>query len=148
MPTESARSLLLQIDEEQRRLRELLSGKDDALLAQRPPNGRWSVLENLRHLVFTEQGHLGLVSSGAQSWSAMGLPPGGLQARPEFEAMAASKPSSVKEVLDAWQVIHKDAAALAKQDTDEVRKSLSTNLRHLRNHITVIQRLIRASSAK
>lgn len=106
------------------------------------------MLENLRHLVFTEQGHLGLVSSGAQSWSAMGLPPGGLQARPEFEAMAASKPSSVKEVLDAWQVIHKDAARLGERDSEDVRKALTKNLRHLQNHITVIQRLLRASSAK
>jgi len=41
------------MEAEHRRLRALLAGKDAGNFAERP-NGKWSVIENLRHLLFTE----------------------------------------------------------------------------------------------
>lgn len=63
-----------QIEAEQERLRDLLAGKDEALTAARPPDGKWSVLENVRHLIFAEQSHLGRFVQGGREWSSFALP--------------------------------------------------------------------------
>jgi hypothetical protein len=58
----------------------------------------------------------------------------------------ASLPS-MQEVLVAWDTYHSVMRReLATQLTEEVRKALSGNLRHLRAHISVIERLARTAS--
>jgi DinB superfamily len=140
---DSPAEMLAAIDAEQLRLREILSGKDESMMAARPANGNWSVIENLRHLLFAEQGHIGSVlPGGVTQWSPLGLAPRGLQKR--FPMMDPAATPKVADVLEAWQAAHASAGALAKVDTPEVRKALWVNLRHLRNHIKVIERLLRA----
>ena len=141
---ESAEALLDSIDEEQLRLRELLSARDDSRLAIRPANGKWSVVENLRHLLFAEQAHLGPFISGGRQWSTLGLAPPGLQARLQSQGVGTTPTSSVDEILDAWQAAHSSAKEILEADPEQARKALDKNLRHLRNHIKVIERLLRA----
>ncbi len=129
--------LLASIDEEQYRLRQLLSGRNESLLAQRPPNGDWSVLENVRHLLFS---HMTLLrDSGLESSPVARAGPG----LPDYK-LGGTPDSSVEEVLEMWHSAHIRALALAAQDTEMVRWMLAVVLRHLRNHITVIERLIHA----
>ena len=142
MSDESAAALLAQMDAEQRHLRDLLAGVDDATLAERPPNGKWSVLENVRHLLFAEQLHLGRLAPGDQPFSPLGLTPHNMSG-PKFRAVGTTPPSSAREVLDAWDATRTATRALADKDTDEVRKALTRNLRHLRAHTKVIERLLR-----
>ena len=142
MLPESAVELLAQVDAEQRRLRDLLAGVDEATLAQRPANGKWSVLENVRHLLFAEQLHLGRFAPGNEPFSPLGLTPNNMNG-PKFRDVGSAPPSSVEEVLNAWEATHAVTRALPDSDTAEVRKALNRNLRHLRAHTRVIERLLR-----
>jgi DinB superfamily len=139
---ESPAELLADIDTEQARLRELLAGKDPAMLARRPSSGKWSVVENLRHLLFAEQGHLGSVNpGGVTEWNPLGLPSGGMQKH--FPTMDSAATPEVGQILEAWQALHTSAGELIKIDSPEVRRALWINRRHLRTHIKVIESLLR-----
>jgi uncharacterized damage-inducible protein DinB len=141
---DTALALVEAIDAEQRRLRELLSGKDPSLLAERPPNGQWSVIETVRHLLFAEQAHFGRFAPGGPQWSPLGLAPTGMQRREPFRTMGNAAVSSVEEVLQDWASVHASAHQLAQADKEEVREAFQRNLRHLRSHIKGIERLLRS----
>lgn len=141
---DSSSTLLETIETEHLRLFELLAGAAPARLAERPRTGRWSVVENVRHLIFAEQLHLGRLLEGGPQWCALGLPPPGLQ--PRFP-MVGTPTGSVDEVIAAWQRAHDPMRQLALNDTREVRSALEKNLRHLRSHITVVERMLRARHA-
>ena len=148
MPADNtAVSLLAVLEAEQERLRAVLVGRDEAKLARRPPNGNWSVLENVRHLLFVEQGLLHRYVAAALEWSSLGLTPEGLRGREPFSVVGTASPANVGEVLAAWGVAHAAAAALAERDTEEVRIALGRHIRHLRQHILIIERQIRRTGA-
>lgn len=139
--------LLGELDAEQVRLRGMLSGRDEALLAERPPSGKWSVLENVRHLLFAEEGHLGGFVAGGLPLSTMGLPTTPLA--PKLPHVGSTPPSSVAEVLERWAAVHATIrAALMEQDTEEVRNRLGRHIKHQRSHIDGIGRLLRAAQRK
>lgn len=144
---DTALALFETIDAEQQRLRELLSGKDPAVLAERTPNGRWSIIENVRHLLFAHQAHLGRFLPGGPQWSPLALPPTGMQRQERFRAMASAAPS-LEEVFDDWSVAHGSTRGLAGRDTEEVCKALRKNLKHLRSHTTIIERLLRSRTGR
>jgi DinB superfamily len=141
---ESSSELLMKIEEAQERLRQLLSGQDEKVLAERPANGNWSVLENVRHLLFAEQAHIGQLLSVPQPWSPFGLAHAGIQKK--LPVVGSAQPSSVQEVLEAWQTTHSQVGELAEQDSEQVRRALYGNFRHLLGHTKVIERLLRAHS--
>ncbi len=142
--SDTALDLFEAIAAEQRRLRELLSGKDPSLLAERPPNGQWSVIETVRHLLFAEQAHLGRFAPGGPQWSPLGLAPTGMLRKEPFRTMGNAAVANAEEVLQAWVSVHGSARQLAQADAEEVREALQRNLRHLRSHIKGIERLLRA----
>jgi hypothetical protein len=144
VPGEPAAALLAAIDAEQARLRELVAGVEATKLAGRPPNGRWSVVENVRHLLFAEQLHVGRFLPAGPPLHPLGLPPDGMRKQERFRALDFAANPGVTEVLDAWEAVHASTRGLLGHDTDQVRKALAGNLRHLRTHITVIERLLRA----
>jgi hypothetical protein len=143
MSAPGGREVLEAIEEEHRRLWRLVAGRDWALLSQRPTNGQWSIAENLRHLLFAEQAHLGQFIPGGPQWSPFIIPPPGLQSRPEFSALGTAEPSSMAELQDVWASAHSPAREFLLADSEQVRKALQTNLRHLRNHIRIIERQLR-----
>ena len=60
--------------------------------------------------------------------------------------MDFARPADVDEVLDAWETAHAATRELVRaHDTAAVRTALERNLRHLRAHIKVIERLLRAA---
>ena len=136
--------LMATIDSERLRLRELLAGRDEAKLATRPPNGNWSVLENLQHLLFAGQG-LGRYTPEGVQLSPLGLANEGLMRK--FPVVGTVRPATSEEVFAAWDDSHRLLAQLASEDTPRVRAALAKNLRHLRNHIAVIERQLRMSGA-
>jgi hypothetical protein len=140
---DNAPALLAYIDAEQLRLRDVLSGKDEATLAARPANGQWSVVENVRHLLFAEQLHLGRFVPGGQQWSTVGLTPNGMRDKERFRMVGSAATTSVREVLEAWAAVHVLTLELAQHDSEEVRGALQRNLKHLRNHIKRIESLLR-----
>ena len=141
----SAADLLASLEAEQHRLRDLLSGRDEAVLALRPPTGKWSVLENVRHLLFAEQAHLGQFVPGGYNWHPLGYTPETMLEAKKLSPADDAPVPNVAEVLQAWQTVHANTrAALADQDTDEVRYRLGRHIKHQRSHVDAIARLIRA----
>lgn len=142
---ESRAALLASIEGEFARLRQLLAGKDEAAMAERPPRAAWSVLEIVRHLLFAEQAHLGRFVPSGKSWSPLGYTPRTMQETRKLPPPdAGAPPPRVAEVMAAWEAIHAATSqALAGQDTAEVRTALARNLKHLRSHVRTIERLAR-----
>jgi hypothetical protein len=103
----------------------------------RPPNGDWSVLENVRHLLFSH-GTL-LREAGLESSPRTNARPGS----PEYK-LGATRESSIEEVLELWRSEQGRVRSLGGRDTELVRWALAVILRHIRNHITVIERILRA----
>ena len=148
MPEEdTVASLFAALDAEQERLHALLAGRDEAKLAERPPNGSWSVVENVRHLLFAEQAHLRPFAPKGQEMSPFGLAHDGLLAKPSLRMVGSATPDNVGEVLDAWQAIHASIRSGTPADTDEARTRLRNHIKHLRGHIQIIERGIRRTGA-
>jgi len=120
------------------RLRDHLAD-DDPRYAERPPNGKWSVVENLCHLLFAEQLHLGRYLSSPPPWNAFGLPPTGMQKQARFMGLGVVPPNAA-EVFDAWAAVHEATKELAAKDTPEVRNRLARHIKHLNTHVRVIER--------
>jgi hypothetical protein len=143
MPGDAARTTLADLEAEQRRLREMLAAADPAVLAQRPPNGKWSVIENVRLLVFAEQLHVGRLAAGGIEWSPLGLAPHNMAEQRRLRMVGTAATTDMGEVLRAWDAVHATARPLLERDTDEVAHMLERHLRHLRAHVKVIERLLR-----
>jgi hypothetical protein len=133
------------IDRERARLRQLLRGQHKSVLNRRPSNGDWSILENVRHLLFAEQLHLrGFLPRGVQ-WSPLGLndrlPPGAA-------AVGTEPTQDIERVSDAWDKAHAPIRrAIASASGPDLERALWRNHRHLIAHIRVIQRLLKQFGA-
>jgi hypothetical protein len=137
------RNLLAGLDAEQWRLRRLLEGLDAASLAQRPPSGKWSILENVQHLVFAEWAHLGQFTPVPHNWAEYGLvevlPRNLKQLR-----LDSTGDGSMDGLVDAWLASHASLVPhLAERDSPEFRRHLSRHITHQRTHIKEVERLLR-----
>jgi hypothetical protein len=142
IPEGTATELLEMMDAEQDRLRALLAGRDPAVLSH-SANGQWSVIENLRHLLFHEQG-LGRFTPGGVSFSPLGYPPPGLWKHRQFSAFQFDATPTADAVLAEWDSAHASLRGSLTCDHAEVRLALGKNVRHLRNHIHQIESALRA----
>lgn len=143
MDGEAGADLLAELETEQERLRKLLRDSAAVDVATRPANGNWSVLENIRHLLFAEEAHLGRFVPGGPSFSPLGLPPPGMQGRARVRPAGTAETLLLADVLDAWEASHASAREFLRGDSPRLRQALARNLRHLRLHIRVVQRLLR-----
>ncbi|MEX2226452.1 MAG: DinB family protein [Dehalococcoidia bacterium] len=73
MSQQDVAALVSEVDRARGRLRALLRSKNPGALARRPANGDWSIIENVRHLLFAEQAHLGRFLAGGFEWSPAGM---------------------------------------------------------------------------
>lgn len=140
----TAGGLMELIEREHHRLAGILAGRDRASLAQRPASGKWTVAENVCHLVFAEHVHLCQLATGKPAWHSLELPPHNLRLERPLKLVGRGESTSLDEVMETWAVIHHATAGLSGRDTAEVRKALSKDLRHLRAHVRTIESLLRA----
>jgi len=131
---------ITEIDRERARLRKLLRGKDAKMLNRRPPNGDWSIVENVRHLLWAEQRHLGRFLPEGFEWSRMGMT--GFRGR-EFADVGKKPTKDVEKVFEEWDEIHKQIRKAVKSADIDIEKALWGNHRHLGFHITIIEKLLR-----
>lgn len=129
-----------EIDRERARLRRLLRSKDPKELAKRPASGDWSIIENVRHLLFAEQLHLGGFLRDGFEWSGLGL----TQFTGRKFADVGKKPTpDAEKVFQEWDEIHKPIRTAVKSAGRDVERALWRNHRHLGIHIKVIEKLLR-----
>lgn len=136
-------ALLSRIDETRAMLRDLVLSADARALADRPPSDQWSIVENVRHLVFAEQLHLGKFISETPAWSAVGLTPHFLAGESAFRDVGTKPTTLIHEVLDAWDAVHAPLRDIVAEANDDACKALQRNLAHLQHHAAVIDSLIR-----
>lgn len=124
----------------------MLGGRDEVALESRPPSGKWSVLENVRHLLFAEEAHLGQFHAAGRSWSPLGYTPEGMLASKRMESSPNDPAPTVAAVMEEWARVrattHRD---LVSREDAEVHRMLVVNLRHLRAHETDIAKQLRKS---
>ena len=92
--------------EHQAELRALLERYEPAMLAKRPASGVWSAVENIRHLLFAEQGHLGRFVGGGLGLSPMGMLNQGLQRQKKkmIATIVGTNPTTdLTAVFDEWR---------------------------------------------
>lgn len=128
------------IDRERARLRKMLRSKDAKILARRPANGGWSIVENVRHLLWAEQRHLGRFLPDGFEWSRMGMT--AFRGR-EFADVGKRPTKDIETVFQEWDEIHRPIRKAVKSAGGGVEQALWGNHRHLGIHIRVIERLLR-----
>lgn len=141
---ESVTDLIEQLEEERAHLRLVLEQVPSDTVAVRPSSA-WSVLENVRHLLFAEQLHLQQPFTHTVEWSPLGYDPETMQETRKLPPVTATP--SLEEVLAAWDAVH--AETLTRLESTEeaaARTALDRNLKHLRAHSKVIERLARNAS--
>ena len=140
IPQGTVAELMEMLDQDRSRLRSIVTGKDSAALSS-SSNGKWSVIENLRHILFFEQS-LGRFTSANVAFSPLGYPPPGLWKRfPGFQFAATP---TAAEVIAEWDAAHSAIRDSFTRDDDEVRLALGKAVRHLRGHIRQIESALRA----
>jgi hypothetical protein len=125
----SPAAALTAMTEHQTRLRALLERFEPAALAARPPNGDWSAIENIRHLLYAEQHHLGRFLPGGLGLSQLGLPQG------KFAAITGTDPrTDLRAVVGEWERVHAAACAGVDLARPELADQLPRLLRHQQAH--------------
>jgi len=133
-------TFVTEIDRERARLRAMLRPKDAKILARRPANGDWSIVENVRHLLFAEQLHLGRFLPDAFEWSEIGLT--GMTAK-KFADVGTRPTNDIEKVFQEWDAVHEPIGNALESAGDDVERALWRNHRHLGIHIRGIERLLR-----
>jgi hypothetical protein len=110
-------------------------------LRRRSTSGDWSILENVRHLLYAEELHILRALAPGFSWTPLGLPTNGTVKR-NGAGMASS--DDLGEVIDAWAATHARAQAAVRDapDDEATQRMLERTLRHLRVHTRTIRRLL------
>jgi hypothetical protein len=120
---------LAAMTEHEARLRTLLERFEPAALATRPPNGDWSAIENIRHVLYAEQHHLGRFAAGGLGLSHLGLPQG------KFPAITGNEPrTDLGAVFDEWERVHAAACAALDLAHPALGDQLPRLMRHQQSH--------------
>ena len=131
--------LVRKIDEARSGLATLLGSQDAKALAKRPPSGEWSIIENVRHLLFAEQLHLGKILPDSFEWSRHGM--SGRTGR-AYAEVGTDPTENLEEVLQEWHAVHRPIRKAVKGGDAEVQKMMARNLKHLLHHIDIIKTLL------
>lgn len=146
--TGAVTDLFTELEAGRERLRQLVAGRDNAALAARPPSGAWSVVENLRHLLFAEQAHLGQNLPTRVTFSALSLPPPGMMGSKRVGLAGTRASEDATEVMAAWDAAHAEIKAHAPANDAKFDARLEKHLKHLRLHIGIIERLLRQADKR
>ena len=139
VPPRAATELIGSIDEARAGLTAFLRSKDAQALAERPPSGQWSVIENVRQLLFAEQLHLGKFLPNGFEWNRVGL--SGRTGK-RYAKVGKDATDDLEEVLQAWDTVHRPIRGAVRGGDEEVQKKLRLTLKHLVRHIDTIKTLL------
>jgi hypothetical protein len=144
MSQQDVANFLREIDRERGRLKAMLRSRDSKVLAMRPANDDWSIVDNVRHLLFAEQLHLGRFLPDGFEWSSLGMT--GMTAK-KFADVGKTPTKDVEKVFREWDVLHSSIRKAIKSAGGDIERALWRNHRHLVIHIRIIETLLRKSGA-
>lgn len=131
--------LLMPLDQARRSLYERLRAAPPEVLTKQPASGDWSVVENVRHLLYAERRHFGRLLPKGFVWDPIGLPTGGV---PRRTGAGTASTQDLEEVLTAWDEVH-GAIRLDAVEQEQAVRAVERNLHHLRIHVRYIDRTLR-----
>jgi hypothetical protein len=136
--------------EHQSKLRALPDRYEPAMLAGRPESGAWSAVENIRHLLFTEQSHLGRFVRGGLGLSPMGMLNQGLQRQKKMVAtiVGTNPTTDLTAVFDEWERVHAAACVGLDLSRPNLALRLRACLRHQQTHGKLAVRAVRRVAAQ
>ena len=121
----------------------MLKRLPQAVTAQRGRRGQWSIYENVRHLLFAEQLHMGRVFHEEPNWSPLGYTPESMRIQRKLPSPEADAPT-LTEVWAAWDRVHRQTMRrLRAMPIKDSERALARHLGHLRRHIGEIEKLVR-----
>jgi hypothetical protein len=134
----------------QAELRALLERYEPAMLARRPASNTWSAVENIRHLLFAEQGHLGRFVPGGLGLSPMGMLNQGLQRQKKMIAtiVGTNPATDLTAVFNEWERVHAAACAGLDLSDPKLALRLRASLRHQQTHGKLAARAVRRVAAQ
>jgi len=143
-------AVLTAMTEHQAELRALLERYEPAMLAKRPASGVWSAVENIRHLLFAEQGHLGRFVRGGLGLSPMGMLNQGLQRQKKMIAtiVGTNPTTDLTAVFDEWERVHAAACVGLDLSRPDLALRLRASLRHQQTHGKLALRAVRRVAAQ
>jgi hypothetical protein len=104
---ENVRQVLQHLDELRQDFHRWLLETDPSLLATRPAEGEWSVVEVIRHLLYSEDLFLNRRILGNQEpWNPHGLLPDFLEDDPAYAGVGSQPIEDIGTLLNAWDAIH------------------------------------------
>jgi hypothetical protein len=121
---ECVRSVLNRLAEVRRDFYSLLRRTDPQLLSTRLAPDQWSVIENLRHLIFAEDMYLNRwILQNDEPWCKLGLLPDFLAGNPKFAEVGSQPTDDLEILLAAWEAIHaRMMEFVATVTPDELRR--------------------------
>ncbi len=140
-------TLLDRVDGVRRGLIGLLEAGDHASYAARPPSGEWSVVENVRHLLFAQQLHLGRFLPDGFEWSGLGLAPHFIADEPPFSKVGTEPNDDIEAVFTAWDDVHTSIIDAVIDSTEATPKDVQDHLDHLLYHLNIIKDLVKGENA-
>lgn len=139
---------LQEIDSAREKLRRQLGGVAERVVSERPASGKWSILENVRHLLFAEQAHMSRLFGERPVWSPAGYTPEAMRAARKLPPGTSEGPT-LGEVWEAWDSVHLETV---QRFSDPVPAgaavALTKHLGHLRQHVSQIEKLLRQAERR
>jgi hypothetical protein len=133
---------LARIEAAQSTLHKKLKSVPAARRFARPPSGHWSPMENLRHLIFAEQHHVGRFLPKGFRWSSVGVPPPNRKGERRLSPVGSDAATPLDEVFEAWAKVHGVVRSLCLASSGDPTPLLEGNLRHVMVHAEAIDRLL------
>jgi hypothetical protein len=140
-------TLLDRIDGVRRGLIGMIETRDRDTLTKRPPSGEWSVVENVRHLLFAEQLHLGKFVPEGMPFSKLGLTPDFAREVPQFADVDTEPTDNLGKIIRAWDEVHQTILDAVIDSKAVTAKHLQDHLDHLLFHTKIIEQLLKEQSA-
>lgn len=124
---ECVRAVLDHLCEVRASFGDFLRKADPPLLVLRPDPDNWSVLENLRHLIFAEDLYLNRwLLQNDEPWCKLGLRPAFLADDPRYAEVGSQPCEDLDPLLAAWDAIHtRMMAYVASVPAEELRRDTS-----------------------
>ena len=139
MTTRNMAALITDWDAARAELKALVRQHSAAAVAKRPPSGDWSALENVRHLLFAEQLHLGTLVQPEVKWSPLGWN----DRTSKFPGLGTQPTKDIELVLREWDRVHRSIRRAVQGAGGNVAHRLERHVGHLRRHIVVVRRVLR-----
>jgi uncharacterized damage-inducible protein DinB len=117
---QSVRAVMDHLDEVRSRFFDALKAADAETLVARPSAGKWSAIEQVRHLLFAEDLYLNRwILRNDEPWNQLGLLPAFLAGDPNYADVGSQATSDLEAILAAWQEIHARTRAFVADLTPE-----------------------------